>query len=193
MFPNFIPKEDIPSLPLIRFEGNIHLIDTPEELAHAIRNLRQEEIVGFDTETKPTFNKGEYNHTALIQFATPKDAYLIRINALGIPPSLKSILEDQVLQKVGISIRDDLKDLKRISSFKPGGFIDLNDIARELGVTQIGMKSLSGIFLKSRISKSQQTSNWESKELTKAQQSYAATDAWVCVKIYALLQKKGYV
>lgn len=193
MFPSSIPKEDIPHLPLIRFEGKIHLINTAEALHEAAKEIMKQEIVGFDTESKPTFNKGEYNHTALVQFATPGNAFLIRVNEMGIADGLKNILENKSLIKVGISIRDDLKDLKKIRPFRPAGFIDLNNVANELGITQIGMKSLSGIFLKCRISKGQQTSNWESKELTKAQLSYAATDAWVCVKIYNMLQKKGYV
>ena len=106
---------------------------------------------------------------------------------------LKNLLEDREVLKIGISIRDDIKELKKLRPFRPGGFIDLNDIAAELGITQIGMRSLAGIFLKGRVSKSQQTSNWESKELTAGQLSYAATDAWICTKIYTMLQQKGYI
>lgn len=193
MFPSQIAKEEIKELPLIRFEGNIHLVDSEEALAAAIKQIHKEKMLGFDTETKPTFNKGEYNQTALIQLSTMKDAYIIRLKELGIHNLLKNLLEDREIVKIGISIRDDIKELKKIRSFRPEGFIDLNTIAAELGVTQIGMRSLSGIFLKARISKSQQTSNWEAKELTVGQQSYAATDAWVCIKIYKMLEEKGYI
>lgn len=193
MFPSEIAKEDIQNLPLIRFGGKIHLVDSEKALLAALQLLEHEMILGFDTETKPTFNKGEYNQTALIQLSTLTDAFIIRIKDLGISNPLKNLLEDPDVTKVGISIRDDLKDLKKCRNFRPGGFVDLNDVAGELGIRQIGMKSLSGIFLKSRISKSQQTSNWESRELSNGQLSYAATDAWVCIKIYKMLLDKGYI
>jgi len=193
MFATSIPKEEIKHLPLIRFEGETHLIETPEQLKEAVQVLSKETLLGFDTETKPTFNKGEYNHTALIQLSTLDDAYIIRINGMGISDELKGLLENKSVQKIGISIRDDLKELRAIRPLKTGGFLDLNDVAKDLGVTQIGMRSLTGIFLKSRVSKSQQTSNWEAKELSPGQISYAATDAWVCIKIYTMLQEKGYV
>ncbi|REE01034.1 3'-5' exonuclease [Marinoscillum furvescens] len=193
MFPSEIAKEDIKHLPLIRFGGKIHLVDSEKSMLAAMQLLEHEMILGFDTETKPTFNKGEYNQTALIQLSTLTDAFIIRIKDLGISNLLKNLLEDPDIVKVGISIRDDLKELKKCRNFRPAGFVDLNDIAGELGIRQIGMKSLSGIFLKSRISKSQQTSNWESRELTTGQLSYAATDAWVCIKIYKMLLDKGYI
>ncbi len=193
MFPSQIPKEEIKSLPLMKFSGKIHLINTEAELLEAVKILQKEPFVGFDTETKPTFNKGEYNQTALIQLATLNNAYIIRVKELGINNVLKNFMEDRDLLKVGISIRDDLKELKKTRPFKPGGFIDLNDIAAELGITQIGMRSLTGIFLKGRVSKSQQTSNWESQELTTGQLTYAATDAWICTKIYTMLDQKGYL
>ena len=153
-----------------------------------------ETCIGFDTETKPTFNKGEYNHTALIQLSTMEDAYIFRIHELGFNGELKNLMEDDRIEKVGISIRDDLKDLKKMNAFQPGGFIDLNDIAKELGITQIGMRSLTGIFLESRISKSQQTSNWENEELSSGQQTYAA-HRWPgsALKIYQMLEQKGYL
>lgn len=193
MFPSQIPKEEIKHLPLMKFGGTIHLVSTEEELNDALHQLKDEPFLGFDTETKPTFNKGEYNQTALVQLATMTDAYIIRVKDLGINNPLKNILEDREMPKVGISIRDDIKELKKIRPFRPESFIDLNDIAAELGITQIGMRSLAGIFLKGRVSKSQQTSNWESKELTTGQLTYAATDAWVCTKIYGMLLQKGYI
>lgn len=193
MFANSIPKEDIKNLPLIKFTGKIHMVDNEDSLKEALDIIRKQEIVGFDTETKPTFTKGEYNHTSLIQLSTLGDAFIIRIKDMGITNPMKSVLEDAGILKVGISIRDDLKELKAVRSFRPGGFLDLNDIAKDLGITQIGMKSLTGIFLNARISKSQQTSNWESKDLSDSQLSYAATDAWVCIKIYKMLLDKGVI
>lgn len=193
MFASSIPKEKIRTLPLLKFDGKIHLIETMEDLYKALSVLNKETILGFDTETKPTFRKGEYNHTALIQLATLEDAYLIRINELGIPKELIKFLENPEITKIGISIRDDLKELNAIEELSLNGFVDLNDVAKDFGITQIGMRSLAGIFLESRVSKSQQTSNWETKELSPGQLTYAATDAWVCIKIYNMLLDKGYL
>lgn len=193
MFPDQIEKSHLQQLPLIRFEGDIEVIEDLDDLEEVIHLLGQESILGFDTETKPTFNKGEYNHTALMQFATLEKAYLLRIHKIGIPNRIKKILENENILKIGISLRDDIKDLRKIRPFEPRGFIDLNGIAKELGITQIGIKSLTGIFLEKRVSKNQQTSNWENVELTYAQQRYAATDAWVCMKMYDSLLQRGYV
>ncbi len=193
MFPDQIEKSDLQQLPLIRFEGEIHVIEKPEDLDKALDFIGREPILGFDTETKPTFTKGAYNHTALIQFATLDQAFLLRINRFGIPDRLKKILENENICKVGISLRDDLKDLKKIRPFRPAGFIDLNNIAKELGINQIGIKSLTGIFLERRVAKNQQTSNWENPKLTPGQKRYAATDAWVCMKMYDSLMQRGFV
>lgn len=192
MFPDQIQKSDLRLLPLIRYEGSIRVIDHPDKLVDVLDAIGKEPVVGFDTETKPTFVKGDYNHTALIQFATLDQAYLMRVNHMGIPDRLKKLLENENILKVGISLRDDLKDLRKLRPFKPRGFVDLNNIAKELGITQIGIKSLTGIFLEKRIAKNQQTSNWENKYLTPAQQRYAATDAWVCMKMYDTLLQRGY-
>ncbi|MBV6642139.1 MAG: 3'-5' exonuclease domain-containing protein 2 [Cyclobacteriaceae bacterium] len=193
MFPDQIEKSDLQQLPLIRFEGEIHVIEKPDDLDNALDIIGREPILGFDTETKPTFTKGAYNHTALIQFATLDHAFLLRINRFGIPDRLKKILENENIRKIGISLRDDLKDLKKVRPFKPAGFIDLNNIAKDLGINQIGIKSLTGIFLERRVAKNQQTSNWENQKLTTAQKRYAATDAWVCMKMYDSLMQRGFV
>ncbi|MFT6882563.1 MAG: ribonuclease D [Marinoscillum sp.] len=193
MFESSIDKEEVKLLPLAKFEGDIRVISTQEEALEVVRELQNEAYLGFDTETKPTFNKGEYNHTALIQFSTLTKAYLFRINEMGLIAPLKMLMEDPSVLKIGISIRDDLKELRAFSPFNPTGFLDLNDIAKSLGITQIGMRSLAGIFLGERISKNKQTSNWESQELSPAQQIYAATDAWICLKMYKLLQNKNVI
>ncbi|GAB4246750.1 MAG: 3'-5' exonuclease [Ekhidna sp.] len=188
-----ITKEDIQTLPLIAFEGDIHIIETEKECNEAIRKLQQEPAIGFDTETKPTFRKGEYNPTALIQLATETDAYLFRLNALGYPKSLVQLMESSDTLKLGISILDDLRDLKKECRFTPTSFLDLNKVAKEIGIKHIGVKKLAAICLEYRISKNQQTSNWENETLTEPQKKYAATDAWICLAIYHELQRTGYV
>lgn len=188
-----ITKEDIQELPLKSFEGVIHVIDSEETCKEAIQLLSKERFVGFDTEAKPAFTKGEYNHTALVQLSTMEDAYLFRTNLIGIPHSLHAFLENPSVLKLGISIGDDLKDLKKIRNYHPEGFVDMNDVASDLGVKHMGVKKLAAIFLEYRISKNQQTSNWENDELTEAQQRYAATDAWICLAIYQKLIQQGYL
>lgn len=181
------------ALPLLAFEGEIHVLDTEEDCVKAVNELRKFDVLGFDTEKKPTFNKGEYNHTAMVQLSTMDDAYLFRLNNMGYPASLFDFMSDSSILKLGISIDDDLKDLNRARKFKPKNFTDLNDVVRELGVKHMGVKKLAAVFLESRISKNQQVSNWEAEILSPQQQKYAATDAWICLAIYQKLKNQGYL
>lgn len=192
-FAEHITKEDIRSLPLLAFEGRIHTLTTEKECEEAIDELRQFDVLGFDTEKKPTFNKGEYNHTAMVQLSTGEDAFLFRLNQMGYPSSLFDLMADASILKLGISIDDDLKDLNKARTFKPENFVDLNDVMRDLGIKHMGVKKLAAIVLESRISKNQQVSNWEAEMLTPAQLKYAATDAWICLAIFEQLSKKGYI
>lgn len=192
-FAEHITKEDMRALPLLAFEGEIHVLNTEKDCKNAIKELRKFDVIGFDTEKKPTFNKGEYNHTALVQFSTMEDAYLFRLNNMGYPASLFDFMADSSILKLGISIDDDLKDLNRARKFKPKNFTDLNDVVRELGVKHMGVKKLAAVFLESRISKNQQVSNWEAETLTPPQQKYAATDAWICLAIHQEMRRKGYI
>lgn len=192
-FRTFITKAEVQDLDIIRFDGEIEIIDSAKDLHVLLKDLSFEEYLGFDTETKPSFTKGEYYDPALLQISTLEKAYLIRLKKTGFTDSLINFLEDRRIKKIGISIRDDLKDMQKVRDFNPGGFIDLNHVADRLGITQIGVRSLAGIFLGKRVSKSQQTSNWENDELSPAQQNYAATDAWICLHMYMKLQFRGYV
>lgn len=192
-FAEHITKEDIQALPLLAFEGKIHTLNTEEECFEAVKELRRFDVIGFDTEKKPTFNKGEYNHTAMVQLSTMDNAYLFRLNNMGYPASLFDLMADSSILKLGISIDDDLKDLNKARTFHPQNFTDLNDVVREIGVKHMGVKKLAAVFLESRISKNQQVSNWENETLTPAQLKYAATDAWICLAIYEKLKSQGYV
>lgn len=189
--PEDITKEYIRGLPLLAFEGKIHVIETEEQSDRALFELKKYDILGFDTEKKPTFLKGEYNPTAMVQLSTIDDAYLFRLNKIGYHEPLFDLMADEGIVKYGISIDDDLKELERLRKFTPKGFTDLNTIAKEIGTGHIGVKKLAAIFLEKRISKGQQTSNWENTILTTHQQRYAATDAWICVRIYNELIEKG--
>ena len=193
MFEKEITKEQINGLPLKRYEGKVVVVSTAEQLALALEELRRANVIGFDTESRPAFRKGEYYPIAMIQMAIPNKVFLVRVNLTGFTPELQQLFANENIVKAGISIRDDIKELQRLGNFIPGGVVDLNDIAKELGVMNIGVRSLSGIFLGIRISKGQQTSNWERETLTESQLYYAATDAWVCHEIYRTLEEKGYI
>ena len=128
-----------------------------------------------------------------MQVAIPDKVFLFRLNKIGFPTALRSLFEGQKLKKVGISIRDDLKDLQKMAPYQPQQVIELNQVAKDLGVQNEGARNLTAIFLGFRISKSQQTTNWERDELTEQQLRYAATDAWVCLEIYRKLLYQGYI
>lgn len=193
VFTEYISKEAISNLPLISFEGAIHIIDDHESCLKAVKELRKHDKIGFDTEAKPTFVKGEYNHTALVQLSTDEDAYLFRLNKLQNLNLLFELLENPTITKFGISIMDDLKDLDKLRPFTPQGFVDLNHIAKEIGIKHIGVRKLTALLLERRVSKGQQVSNWENETLTSGQKKYAATDAWICLILYHTLQQKGYI
>jgi len=188
-----ITNEAIQKLPLKSFDGKIRVIDTQAQCKEALNLLHAEPFIGFDTETKPTFSKGEYNPTAIIQLCTEAEAFLFRLQKIPNLSFLFNLMEDPTITKLGISITDDLKDLTKLRPFTPQGFIDLNHIAREIGMKHIGVRKLAALCLDYRISKSQQTSNWENEKLTEAQQKYAATDAWICLAIHRKLRYQGYI
>ncbi|BDX38571.1 3'-5' exonuclease [Tenuifilaceae bacterium CYCD] len=187
MFASNIDNEEIVKLPRQNFPGEAHVISSEEELQKWIDALSKANIIGFDTESKPSFKKGQNNGIALLQLSTENIALIIRVKAMGIPSQLVDILENERIIKVGAAIRDDLKGLKNIQNFNPKGFIDLQKIATDFNIEGQSVRKLAAIVLGVRVSKSQQLSNWESETLTSAQIDYAATDAWVCREIYIKL------
>jgi ribonuclease D len=144
-------------------------------------------VLGFDTETKPSFKKGRKNKVSLIQLADDKNAFLIRINKIGIPEKITEILSDPGIVKCGVAIHDDIKVLSGIRKFNPAGFVDLQPFVKNYGIDSSGLKKLAAIVLGFRISKRMQVTDWESDVLSEAQLVYAATDAWVCYQIYKKL------
>jgi ribonuclease D len=178
-----ITKEEISELPLGEFQGKIEIVDSPKLLHYAIDELNEQEILGFDTETKPTFKKGQYHKVALVQLAFDHKAYLFRLNKIGFDDRLRELMANEIL-KVGVGLRDDIRALRLLSDFEPGAFVDLNQEVKKFGVPHEGAKNLTALFLGFRISKAAQISNWESDILTEKQLKYAATDAWICHQIY---------
>lgn len=186
-FKKKITAEEVNKLPLIRFEGSIVVVDHVSKVDQAVRYLKKSNILGFDTETRPSFKKGSNNKVALLQLADTQRAYLFQLMKTGIPDSLLDLLADENTLKIGAAIHDDIKALKALRKFVPGGFIDIQNIVGTYGIENKGLKKLAGIVLNGRISKSQRLTNWESDNLDDAQQVYAATDAWVCYVIYSKL------
>jgi ribonuclease D len=193
MFDKKITKDQINELPLYRYEGKTVIAATEQQIDKAVFEIEAHHLVGFDTESKPAFKKGEFNHVALIQVAVPDKVYLLRIHEVGITNVLRNFLSNPRIIKVGIALDDDVIALNKRRKFQPEGFHDLNLIAPRLGIENIGARNLSALILNSRISKSQQVSNWENHVLTDQQIKYAATDAWVCLEIYNKLKYWGYI
>lgn len=194
MIPFQITKEEINELPLGQFEGEIYLINKVEDVEEVVEFLGTQSILGFDTETKPAFRKGVINPVSLLQLSTKTQAFLFRLNDIGFPNDLRTLLEREHIVKIGAAVHDDLKGLSRLTdSFYPNSFFDLNDELKKVGFHNVGVRNLCGMVLKMRISKSEQVSNWEAPVLTEKQQRYAATDAWACLEIFQLLKKEGYL
>ena len=189
MFQSEITKEEVADLDLIQFEGPIKLIDTEESLLEEIPHIREQSILGFDTESRPSFKKGVVYPTALIQISALDQAWLLRVSRMGYPPELLEVLTREDILKVGLGLNDDLRRLKADFQFEPGGFLDLQQYVAAFRIEEKGLKKLSGIVLGRRISKAQQVSNWDADLLTNAQLRYAATDAWICLKIYNRLRE----
>jgi ribonuclease D len=184
MYRETIDIEEIKELEHRWFEGEIVVVDTMEKFFSVIPRLRGAKVLGFDTETKPSFKKGRKNRVSLIQLSDNKLACLFRINRIGLPEELLSLLSDPGIIKSGVAIHDDLKLLSGIRKVIPAGFVDLQTFVKDYGIQSSGLKKLTAIVLGFRISKRQQVTDWEATDLSEAQVIYAATDAWVCHQIY---------
>jgi ribonuclease D len=182
-----ISNDELAELPLSSFEGVIHVIEKLENVDLAVEYLSGQTILGFDTETRPAFKKGQTYPVSLLQLSTSEKAFLFRINKIGLPEGLIKILASSKILKMGVAIRDDIKILQRIVPFKPGGFIELQEMVKNYGIENFSLKKLSAIVLGFRISKSARLSNWDAPELTEQQLIYGATDAWVSCEIYKQL------
>lgn len=192
MIPFSITKDELNELPLGQFDGKIYLIDEPNQVEEAVDFLEDQGMIGFDTETKPSFRKGQFNHVSLLQLSTREQAFVFRLNKIGFPDPLRSLLEKENLLKIGAAVHDDIKALRKLTdSFYPQSFFDLNDELKKVGFHNVGVRNLCGMVLKMRISKSKQVSNWEAETLTEKQLRYAATDAWACVEVFQVLQEEG--
>ena len=182
--PNKIEKSDLVDKPRVVFDGIIEEIDTEEKAQKAIEILSKETVVGFDTETRPSFTKGVAHKIALLQLSTDKYGYLFRLNKIGIPDCVVEFLVNPNIKKVGISIKDDFHSLSTRREFKPAGFVELQELCGEMGIEEKGLQKLYCLLFNERISKNQQLSNWEIDSLTESQRQYATIDAWACLRIF---------
>jgi len=186
-----ITAEEINSLPLRAFEGKTHVISNPDQVVKIVREVASHEIIGFDTETRPSFKKGQVYQVSLLQLAIPNKVYLIRLNHTGVTEELASLFSNPAIIKAGVGIRDDLKALQKLRMFEPASCYDLSTLAKEAGLQVESVKKLTALLLGFRISKSAQTSNWEVATFTQKQIEYAATDAWVCLELFHKLKPKN--
>ncbi len=169
---------------MISWEGPIELVETEAEAETAVLELGQETLLGFDTETRPCFKKGEYHPPALLQLATAKKVWLFRICRMKTLKPLVPLLENPAILKSGVAIQDDVKELRRMEEFSPAGFVDITTISAPAGIGSRGLRALCGILMGGRISKKAQVSNWARENLDAKQINYAATDAWISRELY---------
>jgi hypothetical protein len=180
-------KEEINALPLGRWDGPIHLVRTMAELAEAADRLAATSVLGFDTETRPAFKKGQKFSPSLVQLATGSEVFLFQLRQIGFAQPLRTILSNPAVIKAGVAPDFDLRSLRELEPFEPGGFVDLARMARRRGIRNHGLRGLAALVCGIRISKSARTSNWANAELTPQQIQYAATDAWIGWEIYRRL------
>lgn len=188
-----ITKEQLSKLPPVEFAGAITVVSEPEDVAAAVDFLRSQDVVGFDTETKPNFKKGMTNKVSLIQVSTEDHSYLFRLNKIGFTPELKEFMECDDVVKVGLSLKDDFHVLHRIAEFEPRNFIDLQEVVKRFSISDLSLQKIYAILFGHRISKSQRLTNWEASTLTPSQMVYASIDAWACLRIYRLLHSRTFI
>lgn len=190
-FAKSISREEMNELPLKAFNGEIHVVEKENDIIEAVRFLSKFDKIGFDTETKPSFKKGRTNKVALLQLSNSETAFLFRLNGNGLHPDIANLLANKSVTKIGVAIRDDIIALQKLREFEADAFVDLQTFVKKLGFQNFSLQKLAALVLGFRISKSKRLSNWESKQLSKAQLKYAATDAWVSLEIYNKLLAAG--
>jgi ribonuclease D len=175
-----ISREAMLELPIRRYEGEILLVETAQALERAAADIFQEAAIGFDTETRPAFRKGESHPPALAQVATARAVYLFPLQRLDFSQTLGELLGERAIVKAGVALAEDLRQLQGLFAFQPAGVTDLGHAARRHGLKQTGLRNLAGIFLGARVAKGAKTTNWAARRLSPQQMTYAATDAWIC-------------
>ena len=181
---NKIDKKTIATFPTVSFSGRIVVVLSESEAERAVDYLLSQPVLGFDTETRPSFKKGVQHKCSLLQVSTSNCCFLFRLNYIGMCPAVKRLLEDTTVTKVGLAWNNDAHGLHQLGDFQMGTFVDLQDMARKLGIEDQSLSKLYANVFGERISKRQQLTNWERDVLDEAQKRYAAIDAWACVQLY---------
>jgi ribonuclease D len=182
-----ISKAEINEKPLLQYEGGISVISTDEDLRRVLPEVKREALLGFDTETRPAFKKGESYLPSLLQLSGEKHVWLFHLQKIQALDELFQVLADPKIIKAGVAIQRDVMELRELQEFTPGGFQDIGQLAENKGLLKTGLRPLAAILLNGRVSKGAQVSNWASFPLSDKQISYAATDAWVSRQIYLKL------
>lgn len=188
-FDRRMSKDEINACPITRWTGPVSVVQTREELATALRKLAGQTLLGFDTETRPAYTKGESYLPSLLQLASETEVFIFQFNHLNLAKPLKKILSDPAIIKTGVSVANDISELKKLSHFKAQGFVDLGDLAKNNGIKNHGLRGLAAVLLGFRITKGAKTSNWAKNVLTRHQIQYAATDAWIGRRLYLALEQ----
>lgn len=184
-----INKEELKELPKAVFPGRIVVIQTEAEAEKAVGYLSTQKAVGIDSETRPSFTKGQSHKVALLQISSEECCFLFRLNHTGLTPAIIELLENPNIIKVGLSLRDDFMMLRKRAPFKQQACIELQEYVNAFDIQDKSLQKIYAILFNEKISKSQRLSNWETDVLTDAQKQYAATDAWACLNIYNLLEE----
>lgn len=185
-----ITNEELNEMPVGCFMGEIVVVTDETAAENACAFLSSQKIIGFDTETRPSFTKGVTNKMALLQLSGDERAFLFRLNRMALVKPILRLLENENVLKIGAAVRDDIRGLQKFRRFTPRGFVDLQTIAPNYGIAEKSLRKLAGVVLGVKISKAQRLSNWEAQTLTEAQQRYAATDAWISREIYMKLMSE---
>ncbi len=188
-FDRRMTREEINARPIRKWTGPVHLVRTPEQVEGAAQILAREQLLGFDTETRPAFRKGQSYLPSLLQLAGERQVYIFQLGHVGLPAPVRAILASPDIIKAGVSVDFDIRELQKIASFRPAGFVDIGRLAKKAGIRNHGLRGLAAVLLGLRITKSAQTSNWARDQLTPAQLTYAATDAWVSREIHLALAR----
>lgn len=191
-YPESISSEELTQLDTVDFTGPIVVVsDVDIEFAEAMEYLKNQTVIGFDTETKPCFSSGSpRHHVALLQLSGEEKAYIFRVNTLGMPAPLASLLSDGSILKIGAAVKEDVNGLMYYRKFTPRGFVDLQSMVGDYGIKDKSVRKMAAIILGKKVSKTQQLSNWEAPQLSGAQLKYAAIDAWVCREMYLRLKSE---
>lgn len=181
---NKFDKKSIAQLPTVTFPGKTVVVMSESEAEKAVHFLLSQDILGVDTETRPSFKKGEMHMVSLLQVSTSDVCFLFRLNHIGITPAILRLLENKAVPMVGLSLHDDMLSLHKRVAFTPGFFIDLQDLVGELGIEDLSLQKLYANLFHQKISKRQRLTNWDSDVLNDKQKAYAALDAWACINLY---------